>query len=166
MLINPQLAKMQRIRDCRMFCPKWNIYILSRFRDPIEGEGRKTVRAWAGGWLQENSVFWTQQSSSCMNSQRLGQYAACTSPVQAQVWPNTGLGSQGAGLKVPPLAEDPQAIDSFWESKSQFSLRVLPLVSQLHWSGGHIFKNIGEAQIRLDGKKGYNVACVEKWVDH
>lgn len=64
-----------------------------------------------------------------MNSQSLRQCVTRPSSAQASDTPSM----KRSGHKVPPLAEEPLAIDNFWEN--QFSVRVWPLLDLPQSSG-------------------------------
>lgn len=65
------MAKEQRIKDCRMFSPNWDICmaslhcipLLPKLRGHFRRGSRKTVKAIAGGWTQGNSASQPQQDS-------------------------------------------------------------------------------------------------------
>lgn len=81
--------KVQRIRDCGLLSPKWDICVihpLPRLRDLCRRGGGKSVIA---------NVFWTQQGS-CIYEPRVVE-TSCTRPLQA---PSTGW---GGGHRILPL---------------------------------------------------------------
>lgn len=67
-------------------------------------------------------------------------------------------------LGISPVAKDMMHTDSFWESESQFTLKLWTLLVYHTSAEGHIFKRMCSKQIELDGLKnvGHKVGWVEK----
>lgn len=63
---------------------------LPRLRDGCGRVGKSSTKARGGGWRQESSIFWAQQSSCTHGLTAVMTAFTTPRPVQAQAWPNLG----------------------------------------------------------------------------
>lgn len=112
----PLLAKVQRImlRSSETFTAH---PFFPKLTGNWKREDHRSLRARGSGWVQENSVFHSQQGSCTYKCTDVR--AVCVRPTQAQAAQNPSV-ERGSGDKIPPLAKKLLAIDSLREREVTF----------------------------------------------
>ena len=119
----PQLTKVQRIWDCRLFVYEWETYVKPlppKAQGPLQRRGRKTVQDrmedvhfkkrtdFLDIWVIIYSL-WTPP-----NAETLHKTHTCSCQAKISAWRGRW------GHESPSSAEEPLATDSFWEMERQF----------------------------------------------
>lgn len=124
-----QIAKVQRVKVCRMLSPKCNIILHLLLSGVILAEWQKECKPEAVD-VSTDSVFQRQQGS-CTNKLRV---VVIDKNCVNTCWTKSHQGGGGLWHEIPPGAVELLAIISYWERESPLSLGGQ---AALHWQSTH-----------------------------
>lgn len=121
---NSQLVKVQRIKSCGVLSHKQGhpSHPFPRAKATSLKRGQKDYKSLRQGRTRDKKCFLDMMGPP--HFKLSASVVACTRSTEDQTGHYSSVEDRGRGLDAPPTTEDLGTVDSFWGSKSQFSLRV------------------------------------------